>query len=341
MTLLRWEVRILHRPPQLLALASFFFAKIYTMNPDTKLTTEELVQICQRHGIEYKSHERITTGFSHEVHRLNDDLVIKLFNKESNKNFLTESKILALENSKLLKPKLVAAYEPEDGRAYIIMTFVPGKSLGGVWHTATNEQRERLIKQIAPVLQAFQDIDASLLSFQGVKSWNDYLHGKVEKLLKRLLANGVITEERAREVQTLAEKLAGYFQADEPIKPLYWDIHFDNFIVDNDFQLQAIIDLENTRVLPLDYPLFVVTKQMKQPHKYLAEEDEQYASKADYVHLWDWYKWYYPEMFTFDNLDVRIKTYQLLDELHLMIDWSHDAELRESFAKLIDELSEL
>lgn len=311
------------------------------MNPDTKLTTDELKEICGRHGIAYKSYARITTGFSHEVHRLNDDLVIKLFNKESNKNFLTESRILALENSKLLKPKLVAAYEPEDGRAYIIMTFVPGKSLGGVWHTATDEQRERLIKQIAPVLQAFQDIDVSLLSFQGAKSWDGYLHDKVEKLLKRLLAKGVVTEERAQEVRAIAEKLAGYFQVDEPVKPLYWDIHFDNFIVDDYFQLQAIIDLENTRVLPLDYPLFVVRKQMEQPHKYLAEEDEQYANRADYARLWEWYKQYYPEMFAFDNLDVRIKTYQLLDELHLMVDWSHDVELRESFAKLIDELSTL
>lgn len=311
------------------------------MNPDTKLSIKELKIICERHGIDYRGHERVTTGFSHEVHRLNDNLIIKLFNKASNKNFLTESKILALESPKLLKPKLVAAYEPEASRAYIIMSYVPGVALGGVWHKASDEQREELIKQISSVLRAFQDIDPDLLSFQGVKSWGGYLQGKFEKLTRRLLEKSIISTGSAQEVMVAAKKLTGYFQIDEPLKPLYWDIHFDNFIVDDNYRLQAIIDLENTRVLPLDYPLFVIAKQMEQPHKYLAEENEQYADVADYVHLRDWYKKYYPEMFVFDNQDVRLKTYQLLDELHLMIDWSHDAELRESYTKLLTELSAL
>ena len=80
---------------------------------------------------------------------------------------------------------------------------------------------------------------------------------------------------------------------------------------------------------------------MELPHKYLAEEEEKYADKADYVHLWDWYKQYYPQMFAFDHLEKRVKLYQLLDELHLMIDWSHDSELRESFNKLMEELSDI
>jgi hypothetical protein len=57
------------------------------MNPETRLTDDEIKSICARHDILYYSHTRINFGFSHEVHRLNDDLIIKLFNRNSLVNF--------------------------------------------------------------------------------------------------------------------------------------------------------------------------------------------------------------------------------------------------------------
>lgn len=310
------------------------------MNPETRITTEEVKHICERHGIKYRSHSRITTGFSHEVHRLNDDLILKLFNKSSNKNFLCESRVLEVEDSRILKPKLVASYESEgDERPYIIMSYVQGRSLGGIWHLATDVQRELLIQQISIVLQAFQDINPESLKLEDYGSWQDYLDSKSHKLVNKLLEKSIITEQASDEILEVIARVKEYFGTEEPIKPVYWDIHFDNFIVNEDYELQAIIDLENVRILPLDYPLFVVKKQMASPQKYLAEEEEKFADKADYVHLWDWYKEYYPQMFAYEHLEERVKLYQLLDELHLMIDWSHDSELRESFKKLMAELS--
>lgn len=89
--------------------------------------------------------------------------------------------------------------------------------------------------------------------------------------------------------------------------PVYWDIHFDNSIVNEKFELQAIIDLENVELTPLDYPLVIVKKQTDEPEKYLREENEKYANKKDYVQLMAWYKKYYPEMFAFENLKDRNK----------------------------------
>jgi hypothetical protein len=312
------------------------------MNPETKITTEEVKQICARHDIKYLSHNRITTGFSHEVHRLNDDLILKLFNKSSNKNFLCESRVLEVEDSRILKPKLIATYESEnDERSYIIMSYIEGRSLGGIWHLAKDDQREHLIKQISVALQAFQDINPEFLKLEDYGSWQYYLDHKSNKLVNKLLEKSIINQKTSGEVLAVIGRSKAYFGADESVKPVYWDIHFDNFIVNEDYELQAIIDLENVRILPLDYPLFVVKKQMELPHKYLVEDEEKFADKADYVHLWDWYKKYYPQMFAFAHLEKRVKLYQLLDELHLMIDWSHDSELRESFNNLMKELSEI
>ena len=89
------------------------------------------------------------------------------------------------------------------------------------------------------------------------------------------------------------------------------------------------------RIAALDYPLFVVKKLTDEPQKYLREEDEKYANLKDYARLKEWYKKYYPEMFAFDNLEQRIKIYQLIDTLHLLVDWSSDRELY----KKLDELT--
>lgn len=302
------------------------------MNPETKLTDEDIRGICERHGITYKSHERITTGFSHEVHRLNDDLVIKLFNKATNKNYLCEKSILSLNVDGMRKPRLVAFYDgSDDERAYIIMSYLNGTSLGKVWHKIPDTHRERLIEDISKTLRSFQSISLDVLDIPTPGTWDNYLQQKVEKILGRLKEKSIITEERSAEVVGVLKKARTYFADNEELHVLYWDIHFDNFIVDENYELLGIIDLENVRTLPIDYPLFVVCRQMEEPHKYLAEADEKYADKKDYQHLWGWYQKYYPEVFTPENLEERILTYQLLDELHLMIEWSHDAELRKSF----------
>lgn len=296
------------------------------MNPETKLTDEQVRTICAKHDILYHSHSRINTGFSHEVHRLNDDLLIKLFNTSKPRNFETE---LALLKSDLdfPKPKFVASYHDaqEQGRSYIIMGFVPGISLGSKWHEATEEQREQLIKDISKTLATINLLDPKTVS-RPSGSWQAIIEKQINGLTEKLLAKGTLTDEQSKKISATITSNKKYL-ADSELHPAYWDIHFDNFLVNEQFELQAIIDLENVELVSLDYPLFVVQKLIEEPHKYLREEDEKYADIKDYAKLKDWYKKYYPEMFAFKNLEERIKLYLLIDTLHLLVDWSHVSEL--------------
>jgi hypothetical protein len=132
------------------------------MNPKTKLTVDQLKVICGRHKIPYVSHSRINSGFSHEVHRLNDDLVIKLYNTKKPKRFRTELAVLG-SDLPFLKSKLIASYEArrDTDRSYIIMSFVAGTSLGSKWHEANDEQRKRLIKAITQILRAINRLPVS------------------------------------------------------------------------------------------------------------------------------------------------------------------------------------
>lgn len=303
------------------------------MNPETKLTEEQIKVICARHNIPYHLHTRIKTGFSHEVHRLNGDLIIKLFNTSNPVNFKTELTLLQSDLD-FPRPKLIASYKgtDEQDRSYIIMSFVPGISLGSKWHEATNEQRERLIQNISKTLAAINRLDPKTIGDTS-DNWQTIVEKRIRKLLDKLLGKNILTDEQARKVTETFETNKKYL-ANSQLLPVFWDIHFDNFIVNEQFELQAIIDLETVIIAALDYPLFVIEKLTDEPHKYLREEDEQYADVKDYARLKEWYRTYYPEMFAFENIDERVKLYQLIDTLHLLVDWSSSTELYDKLDEL-------
>lgn len=305
------------------------------MNPDTKLTLEQIKIICAIHNIQYKSHSRITTGFSHEVHRLNDDLVIKLFNTADISRFKTESAVLE-SDLLFLKPKLVAKGEKNEqiDRNYIIMSYVPGNALGNIWHNTTEEQREELVKTICESLQIISKINPSSIGLEEKQSWKEYIHQRLITLVTKLQTKNTINSQTAEKIVKLLERDL-HVLSNSKLYPVYWDVHFDNFIVDDNFKLQAFIDMENVEMTSLDYPLAVIQKMIDEPEKYLQEEDEKYADKKDYENLKTYYKKYYPQMFTFENLETRINLYLLLDTLHLLVDWSHVQSLHKKLSDLI------
>ena len=218
------------------------------------------------------------------------------------------------------------------------MNFVPGLSLGSNWHRATDTQRENLIKDICQSLKVINQIKPSELFLIEAESWGESLKISGEALVAKLKSKNSIDEATASKVLRKLSSGMGLFAADK-VQPVYWDIHFDNFIVNDTFELQAIIDLENVALTALDYPLFVIQKQTDEPEKFLREEDEKYADKKDYEKLKGWYKKYYPEMFAFESIDARLEIYQLLDTLHLLVAWPQVKELYMKLDKLISWLT--
>ncbi len=152
------------------------------------------------------------------------------------------------------------------------------------------------------------------------------IENKLINFAGQLYSNNTISAQTADKIRQKATAAHTYFD-DTYLYPVYYDIHLDNFIVNGSFELQAVIDLENVELAALDYPLFVLQKMTDEPHKYLSEQDEQFANKTDYIKLIPWYKKYYPEMFAYKNLVKRLEYYQLLDTLNLLLDWPKTQEL--------------
>ncbi len=304
------------------------------MNPDTQLTDLQIKNVCEQHGIKYSLHKRITTGFSHEVHQLNDNLIIKIYDSKHLSNLKKEIAILG-SNLDFSKPTLVATGKLNDSnRAYIIMNFIPGWSLGGRWHFATDLQREKLIKQVCHSLKIINTADSKLIGANRSQNWPEAMINICNDLVAKLEAKQTISFKIAEQAKRAILKYAGFLENSIQYV-VFWDIHFDNFIVNDNFELQAIIDLESIDFTALDYPMFVLQKMTDSPHKYLREDEEKYANTKDYVMLKDWYRKYYPEMFNFNNLDLRLKFYQLRDVLHLLQDWPTVQECHDELIRLI------
>ncbi|HUC96251.1 MAG TPA: phosphotransferase [Candidatus Saccharimonadales bacterium] len=308
------------------------------MNPETKATGKQIQEICRRYNIQYRFHSRVTVGFNHELHRLNDDLVIKIYNvhgEDDSKRFRLESALLAYD-APFLKPRLIASDDTRQliDRDYVIMSFVPGKSLGSVWHLGSDEQREKVIKTICNSLKVINTLSLPGNNRSGQHDWGAMVRGRFEGYITNLLAKSIIDTQAAQKARIYFDKNSKTLSS-SIVYPVYWDIHFDNFIVDDDFNLLAMIDLESVRLASLDYPLFTIQTMMNYPKSYLSEEGEKFANKVDYKNLKYWYQRYYPEMFRFDGLCKRIDLYMLLDTLHMLEDWSHVKRLYDELNRII------
>lgn len=305
------------------------------MNSETRLNLAQLNTICLRHNIKLASHTRLTNGFSHELHRVNQDLVLKLYSPSNSRSYKTELALLA-STLPFKKPALVAYGEKDEeiDRDYIIMTYVPGTSLGSIWHLATESQREKLIKEICHSLRTINKLSPSVLPYVVVDTWEELLTKRLENLLITLETKNIIDANTKNKAKAFFYKNVSVLK-DTSLFPVYWDTQFDNFIVNYDFELQAIIDLESLELTSLDYPLCVIQKQINEPEKFLSLENEKYAVKEDYANLEGYYKKYYPEMFDFKELETRLKLYQELEILNLLIEWSHNQENYQKLNEII------
>ena len=308
------------------------------MNPETKASVEQIKEICRKYGIRYYSHKRITVGFNHEVHRLNDDLILKIYNvrnRDDSKRFKLESAILS-SGANILKPRLIASDDSREliDRDYLIMSFIDGISLGSVWHEGSDEQREKVIRQICDSLRVFNTLSLSEYDISGPRDWEDMISVRFNDYVARLQDKSILDEQTIRKTRDYFDNDSKYLSG-SAVYPVHWDVHFDNFIVDDDFNLLALIDLETVQLAALDYPLFTIQTMMNNPDRYLSEENEKNADKKDYENLKLWYQKYYPEMFEFENLERRVSLYVLLDILDMLVDWSHVKRLHVELDKLI------
>ena len=283
----------------------------------TSLTTDQIKTICQRHSLPYINHQRIYRGFVNGVYRLNHDLVFKFYGSERLHKQRIEQAVLGLDIN-IPKAQLVAAgVDPTSQQPYLIMSFIPGRSLDSCWHLANEQQREALIVHICRILQTLRQVDVQLLGLPTSLSWKQTIANQIQDHLKNLNDQGQLTPNLLQRAQAVSAHGLEFLDNPQPDQRFccFWDIHFGNFIVDDQFRLQGVVDLEGVSWAPLDYPVRIIETMMSNPSLYLVPEEKQWANKAHYQHLRAWYQQYDPDMFKHPYLSQRTNLYQLATRL--------------------------
>jgi hypothetical protein len=71
------------------------------------------------------------------------------------------------------------------------------------------------------------------------------------------------------------------------------------------------------------------------PEKYMAEKHRKNARAQDYANLLEWFKEYYPELFSFKNLKERLNLYSLEHDLKTLLWYPDSITERKMIAKTI------
>ena len=70
--------------------------------------------------------------------------------------------------------------------------------------------------------------------------------------------------------------------------------------------------------MSIDYVLDLVRRLTEYPETYVTDGYEKFIRKEDYSEIFSWYKIYYPELFQFHNLNIRLDLYSTEYDLKLM-----------------------
>ena len=116
---------------------------------------------------------------------------------------------------------------------------------------------------------------------------------------------------------------------------VYWDVHFDNLLV-KDSGISGILDFEWSDIMSIDYVLDLANRLQNYPTIYASrEEDEDNIQVKDYENIMEYYREFYPELFTFKNIEKRIALYSIKYDLRLLLKFPDSESLKERLLKTL------
>lgn len=311
------------------------------MNPKSTLTTAQILAIFRKHNLAQNPKiTRITIGFTNEVYAVDKYILKVCVKKENEPNFRKEGFLYQLLQDKAPMPHVLVA---DDSRTlldqpYMIYKKLPGDSAASHWHEMTNEQRKRFIQDICGYLKTIDQTPreryVERLNVDPNFNWQQHIVGQLNEKLAIVAEHKLLTNETVERVKRYIETNKNVL-AEQKLGLTFWDVHHDNFLMDDSFKLAGLIDFESVDVYSIDYRLMVVRLMQRYPHLYLGEAMEPHAKAEDYAQLMDWYKKFYPEMFEFTDIDRRIDLYELLDILSKLPHWPAAKVLQERLASVL------
>ena len=310
-----------------------------------KLTEDQIKIVLSRAGLNSAEHiSKIDIGFSNDVYAIGNKYIFKSSRSEKdNISFKKEVYLCSLLKDKIPVPTILFSDTNQSviDRACIIYGKIEGDNLYMRWHEYSIGEKKAVIKQICEYLKVinmtpFKDF-ADAFGIDITSSWREKVTSKIQTAKRSAIEKKALPPDLESQVDRFVNKYKSVLD-ESSIALTYFDVHFDNFLV-RDGKVVGMVDFERTDILSIDYVLDLVQRMVDQPTKYASENAEPLIAAKDYVHLMDWYKEFYPELFQFSHMDVRLKLYAIEHDLGDLYGWPGADSLRQELAKNSSEMT--
>lgn len=289
---------------------------------------------------EIKSIKKIDIGFTNKVYSINDNFILKICEDEDNKeNFEKEVFFYDFFEDKIPVPKVIFYDNSKSiyNKFFIIYPKIQGDNLYAKWHLMTDDERKNIIKQLCEFLKIINNADykkfVEKFKISNPINWKESIESKIQKSLQELETREILSMEFVQKIQKFVEKNKSALD-EQKVSLVYWDAHFDNILVKNN-EIVGILDFERTELASIDFVLDILKRMMNYPKKYMSEESEKFAKKADYENLLNWFQEFYPELFDFQELEKRLDLYCIEHDLKDLIGWPNVIELKQQLATIV------
>ena len=279
--------------------------------------------------------KKLPVGFSNDVYEFGGQYIIKFGKSEEDEAMLRKEHYFV----NLFKEKLpVAPIEFSDfsghilNRPFIVYKKIPGKTLFEAWHEMSERKRKSAVMAIAQYLRIVNETPyreyIELFNIDIKRSWEDAVTMRIEENIR-------ITKNRKMFTLGEVELIDRYVLLNKDVLKVsrmaltYYDPHFDNFLVDEDGRIVAMLDFERTDFFCIDYALDLVKRMVEYPTKYASEEGETRVRKEDFAHILEWFQEGYPELFDFPEMEKRLGLYSLDHDLNELLNFPQSKRARE------------
>lgn len=284
--------------------------------------------------------KRIEVGFTNIVYSIDDRYILKICENEKNEiNFEKEVFLCKFLRDVVPAPSIIVYDDTKKylDKHFIIYPKIEGDNLYAKWHVMNTEQRRDMIKQLCVLLKKINAIDyrpfVQNYDLPVQIEWREVIDDKIKRSLQKISVESILEDSFIIKIKKFVKKNMNVLMEQE-IALVYWDAHFDNILVRDD-KIIGILDFERTELASIDFMLDTIKRMVDQPKKYMSAASEKYAKREDYAHLLTWFEEFYPELFNFSNMRMRLKLYAIEHDLSDISRFSHVPELERQVAKMV------
>ena len=209
-------------------------------------------------------------------------------------------------------------------REWMLLTRMPGRPLGQVWSSLSEQQRRSAIHQLGAALHAIHAtpvpagfanpwLDAAL---EVGGSPRDAYHtppAQFPRLLDAARAVPGVDQRVLDAAEAILVSALEHFASDQPVLT-HGDGHFANLLW-HDGTLTALLDFEGARLAPPDQELDTLLRYMREPALFRSTPDELVPEPAALAGAPEWLAEAYPALFAHPRLAERLRVYDILWQL--------------------------